>query len=69
MYENKGRSGASAPDQGPPFVLLNYHDTLNDLFTWSTRWATPSHSELSNWNQPTVYSDYVIFVASGFHLQ
>lgn len=65
VYENAGkRSGAySAGPKVHPFVLLNYHDTLNDAFTLVHEMGHSLHSYLSNRNQPTVYSDYVIFVA------
>ncbi len=65
VYENLGkRSGAySAGTRVHPFVLLNYHDTLNDVFTLVHEMGHAIHSDLSNWNQPVVYSDYVIFVA------
>lgn len=65
VYENVGkRSGAySAGTKVHPYVLLNYHDTLNDVFTLVHEMGHAIHSDLSNWNQPTVYSEYVIFVA------
>ncbi|MCD8145697.1 MAG: oligoendopeptidase F [Clostridiales bacterium] len=65
VYENEGkRSGAySAGAKVHPYVLLNYHNTLNDAFTLVHEMGHSLHSYLSNTNQPTVYSDYVIFVA------
>lgn len=65
VRENVGkRSGAySAGAKVHPFVLLNYHDTLNDVFTLVHEMGHSLHSYLSNKHQPTVYSDYVIFVA------
>lgn len=65
VRENVGkRSGAySAGPKVHPYVLLNYHDTLNDVFTLVHEMGHSLHSYLSNKHQPTVYSDYVIFVA------
>ena len=65
IYENEGkRSGAySAGAKVHPFVLLNYKNTLNWEFTLAHEMGHAIHSYLSNKNQPTVYSDYVIFVA------
>ncbi len=65
VYENEGkRSGAySAGAKVHPFVLLNYKNTLNWEFTLAHEMGHAIHSYLSNKNQPTVYSDYVIFVA------
>ena len=65
VLENEGkRSGAySAGAKVHPFVLLNYKNTLNWEFTLAHEMGHAIHSCLSNKNQPTVYSDYVIFVA------
>ena len=65
VRENVGkRSGAySAGPKVHPYVLLNYHDTLNDAFTLIHEMGHSLHSWYSNQCQPTVYSDYVIFVA------
>jgi oligoendopeptidase F len=65
VRENAGkRSGAySAGPKVHPYVLLNYHDTLNDAFTLIHEMGHSLHSWYSNNYQPTVYSDYVIFVA------
>lgn len=65
VYENEGKtSGAySAGAKVHPYVLLNYKDTLNCMFTLAHEMGHAAHSYLSNKNQPNVYSDYVIFVA------
>ena len=65
VYENTGkRSGAySAGARVHPFVLLNYHDTLNDVFTLAHEMGHAIHSYHSNKYQPVAYADYVIFVA------
>ena len=65
ILENEGkRSGAySAGAKVHPFVLLNYKNTLNWEFTLAHEMGHAIHSYLSNKNQPTAYSDYVIFVA------
>lgn len=65
ILENEGkRSGAySAGAKIHPFVLLNYKNTLNWEFTLAHEMGHAIHSYLSNKNQPTAYSDYVIFVA------
>ncbi len=66
VYENQGkRSGAySAGVYGShPFVLLNYTDTLNDVFTLVHEMGHALHSYLSNHTQTVTYADYVIFVA------
>lgn len=65
VYENQGkRSGAySSGARVHPFVLLNFNGTLDDVFTLVHEMGHAIHSYLSNKTQPTVYSDYVIFVA------
>lgn len=65
VYENIGkRSGAYSSGMRPhPYVLLNHKDTLDSMFTLAHEMGHSIHSYLSMKNQPTVYSDYVIFVA------
>jgi oligoendopeptidase F len=66
VYENEGkRSGAySAPVYGThPYMLLNYTDTLDDVFTLAHEMGHSMHTILSHENQPFVYSGYTIFVA------
>ena len=66
VYENEGkRSGAySAPVYGiHPYMLLNYTDTLDDVFTLAHEMGHSMHTILSHETQPFVYSSYTIFVA------
>lgn len=66
VYENQGkRSGAySAGAYGVhPYVLLNYTDTLDDVFTLVHEMGHALHSYLSNQKQSVTYANYVIFVA------
>ena len=66
VYENSGkRSGAySAPVYGVhPYMLLNYNDTLDDVFTLAHEVGHSMHTLLSHAHQPFVYAGYTIFVA------
>ena len=66
VYENEGkRSGAyNAGVYGVgPYVLMNYNDTLDAVFTFAHEMGHAMHSRLSEENQPFVTSDYTIFVA------
>ena len=66
VYENDGkRSGAySAPVYGVhPYMLLNYNDTLDAVFTLAHEMGHSMHTMLSHAHQPFVYSGYTIFVA------
>ena len=66
VYENEGkRSGAySAPVYGThPYMLMNYTDTLDDVFTLAHEMGHSMHTILSHETQPFIYSGYTIFVA------
>jgi oligoendopeptidase F len=66
VYENQGkRSGAySAPVYGAhPYMLLNYNDTLDAVFTLAHEMGHSMHTLLSHESQPFVYAGYTIFVA------
>ncbi|MEO8483541.1 MAG: oligoendopeptidase F [Acidobacteriota bacterium] len=66
VYENDGkRSGAySAPVYGVhPYMLMNWADTLDDVFTLAHEMGHSMHTMLSHERQPFVYADYTIFVA------
>lgn len=66
VYENEGkRSGAySSGTYGtPPYVLLNYQDTLDNVYTLTHEIGHSLHSYYSRKEQPYVYSGYSIFVA------
>ena len=66
VYENEGkRSGAySWGTYGShPYVLLNFHGTLNDVFTLAHEMGHSIHTWYSDKNQPFTYAGYKIFVA------
>lgn len=66
VYENVGkRSGAySSGTYGtPPYILLNYQDNLDNVFTLAHELGHSVHSYYSRKEQPFVYSNYTIFVA------
>ncbi|HKP51563.1 MAG TPA: oligoendopeptidase F [Chloroflexia bacterium] len=46
-----------------PFMLLNYQDTLNDMFTLAHEMGHSIHTYFSHQTQPYIYSDYTLFVA------
>ena len=66
VYENdKKRSGAysSGCYDSMPYILMNYHGTLNDVLTLAHEAGHSMHSLLSRTTQPYTYSQYPIFVA------
>ena len=66
VYENQGkRSGAySWGAYGcHPFVLMNYQDNLNNVFTLAHEMGHSMHSYYSDKHQPYLYAGYRIFVA------
>ena len=66
IYENEGkRTGAySWGAYGThPYVLLNYHGSLNDVFTLAHEMGHALHSWHSDHKQPYLYAGYKIFVA------
>jgi oligoendopeptidase F len=66
VFENDGkRSGAySAGVYGKhPYMLMNWNETLDDVFTMAHEMGHSMHTQLSHETQPFVYSDYTIFVA------
>lgn len=66
VYENAGKtSGAySAGAYGThPYVLMNYNNSLDEMFTLAHEMGHAIHSYYSNSNQPFIYSQYKIFVA------
>lgn len=66
VYENKGkRSGAFSMGifGVHPYVLLNYTDTLDDVFTVAHELGHSMHSYFSDTTQAYINHDYRIFVA------
>lgn len=66
VYENEGkRTGAYSwgPYGTHPYVLLNYQDTLNNMFTLAHEMGHALHSYHSDHALPYLDAGYVIFVA------
>ncbi|MBD3225833.1 MAG: oligoendopeptidase F [Caldithrix sp.] len=66
VYENKGkRTGAySSGTYGVhPYVLMNYNNTIGDVFTLAHEMGHAMHTFYTTNNQPFVYGDYPIFLA------
>jgi oligoendopeptidase F len=66
VYENKGkRSGAYSTGSytTAPYILLNYQNRLDDVFTLAHELGHSMHSYYTRRSQPYHYGDYTIFVA------
>jgi oligoendopeptidase F len=66
VYETRGKqsgaySGGTYDSQ--PFILMNYQDDVESMFTLAHELGHSLHSEYTSDEQPYVYSDYEIFVA------
>lgn len=66
VRETRGkRSGAysSGAYDTQPFILMNWQDNVNNLFTLAHEFGHSVHSHYTRANQPYPYGDYSIFVA------
>lgn len=66
VYENNGkRSGAYSwgTYDSKPYILLNYHDNIDNMFTLTHEMGHSMHSHLTRSNQPYLYGNYSIFLA------
>lgn len=66
VYENRGKtSGAYSfgSYDSKPYVLLNYTDTLNDVFTVIHEMGHSMHSYYTRQAQPYIYGGHSIFTA------
>ena len=66
VYENKGKtSGAYSFGcyDSYPYILLNYSDTLEDVFTVIHEMGHSMHSRYTRDNQPYIYGSHSIFTA------
>ena len=66
VYENQGKTGGAysfGTYDSSPYILMNYQNTINDLFTLAHEMGHSMHSYYSHQNQPYIYGGYTIFVA------
>ncbi len=65
-YENEGKSSGAyswGTYDTHPYVLMNYHETLEDLLTIAHEMGHSLHTYLSAKNQPAPMAEYSLFVA------
>lgn len=66
IYENKGKRSGAYSTGSPttaPYILLNYQNRLDDVFTLAHELGHSMHSFFTRKTQPYHYADYTIFVA------
>ncbi len=66
VYESEGKRGGAyswGSYATSPYMLLNYNDTLDDLFTLAHEMGHSIHSYFTKASQPYVYGSYPIFLA------
>ncbi len=66
VYETEGKqSGAYSAGtyDSQPYILLNYQDDVESMYTLAHELGHSMHSELASEAQPYVYADYEIFIA------
>lgn len=66
VFENQGKRGgaySSGSYTTQPFVLLNYQNNLNNVYTLAHELGHSMHSHFTRTTQPYVYGQYTIFVA------
>jgi oligoendopeptidase F len=66
VLENEGKTSGAFSNGSyltPPYMLMNYQEKLESVFTLAHEWGHSLHSYMSREEQPYVYSGYTIFVA------
>lgn len=66
VYESEGKSSGAysfGSYDSMPYILLNYTDTIQDVFTLAHEMGHSMHSFYTRANQPYIYGEYSIFVA------
>ena len=66
VYENENKQNGAyswGAYGGHPYILLNYENKMDDMFTLAHELGHAMHSYYSWGNQPYIYSDYSIFLA------
>jgi oligoendopeptidase F len=64
--ENEGKTSGAFSDGAyttPPYILLNWQDRLDNVFTLAHELGHSLHSYFTRQLQPFIYADYTIFVA------
>ncbi len=66
VYENPGKRGGAYSGgtyDTQPFILMNYQDDINSMYTLAHELGHSLHSEFTSEAQPYIYGSYSIFIA------